>query len=167
MELSREDKNNRKKYKNDSFSRLITNDTKIRNKNNKKENSNDNKNIKRSNKRIKVYQTNARSLRNKFTELVSIVITHEFDIICITESWVSENFNRDLLIEYEIPGYKKFIYQRESRQGGGVILYVREEFTIRTVHNIKENASMQSSGTIIKLSMSSCPVIVKQTSDVT
>ena len=91
-----------------------------------------------------MYQANARSLRNKFLELVSLVNSQDFDIVCITESWVSEKFNNDLLIEYDIEGYKKFLYQRDTRQGGGVILYVREDLTIRNVHNIKEDRNVES-----------------------
>ena len=91
-----------------------------------------------NNKSLKVYHTNCRSLRNKFKELVSLVLVHDYDIVCITESWVSEKFNRDLLHEYELQGYKNYFYQREDRQGGGVILYVRDSFTCRNVHGVKE-----------------------------
>ena len=82
--------------------------------------------------------TNCRSLRNKFRELTNVVAVHEFDIVSITESWVSENFNKDLLTEYELPGYINFLYQRDTRQGGGVILYVKDSFTIRNVQGVKE-----------------------------
>ena len=60
-------------------------------------------NINSSSRKIKVYMTNCRSLRNKFRELTNVVAVHEFDIVSITASWVSENFNKDLLTEYELP----------------------------------------------------------------
>ena len=83
--------------------------------------------VNNSSSKIKVYQTNARSLRNKFTELSSLVASQNFDIICITESWVSESVNRDFLSEYELNGYNAYFYQRENRQGGGIILYVKSK----------------------------------------
>ena len=91
-----------------------------------------------SNKKLKVYLTNAMSLRNKFKELESLVTLHDFDIVCVTESWVSEKFNKDILSEYELQGYSGYFYERDNRQGGGVVLYVKSSFSIRNVHNVKE-----------------------------
>ena len=110
-------------------------------KNNK---SNFNCKSKNYNSKIIVYQTNTRSVRNKFQELRALAVLHDFDIICITESWVSEKFNKDLLSEYELQGYKYYLYQRENRQGGGVILYIKESFTVKNVHGVKENSHVES-----------------------
>ena len=71
-------------------------------------------------------------------------MVHDFDIICISESWISESFNKDLLTEYDILGYKKFLYQRHQRQGGGVILYVRNNFNVRNVQNVKVDTHVES-----------------------
>ena len=62
---------------------------------------------------------------------------HDFDIVCVTESWVSQKFNKDILSEYELRGYSSYFYERDDRQGGGVVLYVKSSFNIRNVHNCK------------------------------
>ena len=73
----------------------------------------------------KCFYTNAQSLRNKKDELTSYVIEENLDIICITESWVNEAYYGDTIQEFEIDGYKLYLYQRTGRGGGGVALYVR------------------------------------------
>ena len=97
-----------------------------------------------NNKKIKVFQTNARSLRNKFQELVGLTQVYDYEILCVTESWVSEKFNKDFLSEYEIPGYVGYFYQREERQGGGCILYVKDTFVVKNVHGVKLESNVES-----------------------
>ena len=97
-----------------------------------------------SDTKLKVYLTNARSLRNKFQELVSLVTLHKFDIVCISESWVSEKFNQDILTEYDISGFNRYSYERETRQGGGVILYVNKRYLVEQVQNIKLQKDVES-----------------------
>ena len=87
-------------------------------------------------KHFLAYFTNARSLRNKFRELVSNIIVYKFDLLCICESWINK-INHDLLQEYEIQGYKMYTYQRGDRQGGGVIIYVKENIKVHYLDNFK------------------------------
>ena len=74
---------------------------------------------------------NARSIRNKFPEFVALVSTEKPDLVAITESWIRTS-NRDLEGEFAIPGYQVFHKDRVSREGGGVLLYVKD--TIKTVN---------------------------------
>ncbi len=67
---------------------------------------------------------NARSLRNKFSELEEIAFTHHYDIIGITESWLNVEV-RDYLSEYTIPGYTTFEKSRVNKNGGGILLYIK------------------------------------------
>ena len=71
-----------------------------------------------------MYYVNARSLRNKFSELEAIALTENYDIIGVTESWLNLQ-SRDYLAEYNIPGYVTFEKSRANRTGGGVILYIK------------------------------------------
>ena len=54
-----------------------------------------------------------------------MVASEELDIIGITESWVHEE-TRDFVGEYEIQGYKLFKKDRLNKEGGGVLLYVKD-----------------------------------------
>ena len=68
---------------------------------------------------------NARSIRNKFLEFHGIVATEEPEMVAITESWVKSS-RRDLEGEFVIPGYHLFLRDRVDREGGGVMLYVKD-----------------------------------------
>ena len=72
-----------------------------------------------------MYYVNARSLRNKFSELEEIAFTENYDIIGVTESWLNLQ-SRDFLAEYNIPGYVTFEKSRVNKQGGGVVLYIKD-----------------------------------------
>ena len=67
---------------------------------------------------------NARSLRNKFSDLEALAALENYDIIGITETWLSTD-RRDYLAEFSLPGYVMFNCERVNRAGGGVLLYVK------------------------------------------
>lgn len=92
---------------------------------------------------LKCFYTNARSLRNKRDELIAYIIEGDLDIVCITETWVSELYNGDLIREYELAGYNLHIYQRENKQGGGIFLYVKNNLNSVNI-NIKNNNKIES-----------------------
>ena len=56
---------------------------------------------------LKVFYVNARSIRNKFSDLEEIALTNNYDIIAITESWLNTD-DRDFLAEYRLPNYVMF-----------------------------------------------------------
>ena len=65
-------------------------------------------------------------MRNKFNEFQSIICVENFDIIAISESWLDCG-NRDFVGSFSLPNYKLFHRDRQTRLGGGVMLYVRNE----------------------------------------
>lgn len=71
---------------------------------------------------MKVAQLNVRSLLPHFGALTQLVYANNFDIICLTETWLNDNVPIDVV---QIPGYHMF---REDRlgnlRGGGVAIYV-------------------------------------------
>ena len=73
---------------------------------------------------IKACYINARSIRNKFTDLEALAALEEYHVIGVTESWL-DTTNRDFLAEYSLPGYSAFSCERQNRLGGGVLLYVK------------------------------------------
>ena len=102
------------------------------------------RNHKNKNKKISVYYCNARSLRNKFRELIAEVVIKDYDVICVSESWVSEDYNKDLLSEYEISGFDMHIFQRIYKQGVGVILYAKSDLVVTEVNCTKQGMDVES-----------------------
>ena len=80
---------------------------------------------------------NARSIRNKFTDLEPLGASEEYHIIGISESWL-DTLNRDFLAEYNLPGYSLFSCERNNKLGGGVILFVKDNLQISFI-DMKKN----------------------------
>ena len=73
------------------------------------------------------------------------------DIVCITETWVSEGFCGDRLQDFELPGYNMFEYCRESRQGGGVLLYVNSLYRAMKIEDPLKDKTVESIWVDVKL----------------
>ena len=70
-----------------------------------------------------MYLLNARSVRNKFSELRPFIQCNRPDVVVITESWLRD----DEKSVYNINGYASFFDCRQSStRGGGVAVYVSE-----------------------------------------
>ena len=63
-------------------------------------------------------------MRNKFSDLEEIALSENYDIIGVTESWLNIEV-RDYLAEYKIPGYTMFEKSRVTKNGGGIIFYIK------------------------------------------
>ena len=68
---------------------------------------------------------NARSLLPKFDELLILCETYTPGIVCIVESWLSEDIEDSELI---IPNYQVLRLDR-NRHGGGILLYIHNSLT--------------------------------------
>ena len=66
---------------------------------------------------------NLNSLPNKFSSLAEI-ISNNIDILVIEETKIDESFPEG---QFLIPGYKKPYRKDRNRNGGGIIVYVRED----------------------------------------
>ncbi|PKU48789.1 mitochondrial fission process protein 1 [Limosa lapponica baueri] len=73
---------------------------------------------------LKCLYTNARSMGKKQEELEAIVWHESYDVVAITEMWWDESNDWSAAME----GYKLFRRDRQGRRGGGVALYVREDY---------------------------------------
>ena len=58
---------------------------------------------------------NARSLRNKFSDLEAFASTEDFHIIAVSESWIYTE-NRDFLALYNLPSYSIFSCERQNKK---------------------------------------------------
>ena len=72
---------------------------------------------------------NARSIRNKFQEFVAVLTLEKPDIVAVTESWV-HTLGRDFEGEFHVPGYLMYHRDRSDREGGGVMLYIKESLKV-------------------------------------
>ena len=80
---------------------------------------------------------NIRSLVNKLSIFQSYVYSSDFDVICLTETWLSESvFDQEILpINYNI--YRK---DRHSR-GGGVLIAIKDTFPVSVLSlNLPKNS---------------------------
>ena len=72
---------------------------------------------------FKILYFNARSILPKLDELKIITENSNPDVVCITETWLSQEISDS---EMSIPGYRD-----KNRQGGGVLVYTRESLHIK------------------------------------
>ena len=76
---------------------------------------------------LKTLYYNAKSVLPKFDELLILADSHNPDVICITESWLSGDIQDSEIV---IPGYQSLRHDR-NRHGGGVLMYVSHRFTVK------------------------------------
>ena len=67
------------------------------------------------------------SLLPKFDELLILADSHNPDVICITESWLSIDIQDSEIL---IPGYQSLRHDRNGH-GGGILMYVSHRFTVK------------------------------------
>ena len=72
---------------------------------------------------------------------------HKFSIICITEIWT--NNDNELLLT--IPGYKRYLKNRETGRGGGVALFVLNDLSCSLRHDLDIYASVNFEFIFIEL----------------
>ena len=75
---------------------------------------------------------------NKHRDLELYVIRENFDVICITETWLNNNILDD---EMSIEGYNLFRKDRDStekQRGGGVAIYIKNELDSMRVDELND-----------------------------
>ena len=78
---------------------------------------------------ISFIHLNARSLNSNFREIDDYLssLNYQFDIIAISETWVSEPEHN----KFNINGYDVYHTNRKNKRGGGVALYVKQELACK------------------------------------
>ena len=51
--------------------------------------------------------------------------SEDLDLVIITESWVNENSFGLPLQDYDLDNYNTFTYQRKTKIGGGILVYIK------------------------------------------
>lgn len=70
---------------------------------------------------MKIAHINLRSIFTGFNEFTTLILENDFDIVMVTETWLSDDVSSDVVV---IPGYRFFRKDRSTR-GGGVGAYVK------------------------------------------
>ena len=76
----------------------------------------------KSTKGIQIGHLNIRSLPNKIDEVRIIMNEQHFDILAISETWLSDHIHSEIV---HISGYHLYRNDRRSH-GGGVLLYIKD-----------------------------------------
>src|SRR5436190_17765568 len=79
-------------------------------------------------KHLAVAHINSQSLRGHIDEIREVFQPLNFDIICVTESWLKPSIQSK---EVAIPGYVLLRNDRTNKIGGGVGAYIRECFNYK------------------------------------
>ena len=87
----------------------------------------------RQSSRINLCLWNARSVTQKVTPLCDFIVTHNIDLMCLTETWFTgDDMDKVTVgdIKSSLAGYKLVSAPRSTRRGGGVALLAKE--TLKT-----------------------------------
>ncbi|XP_031331265.1 uncharacterized protein LOC116181009 isoform X1 [Photinus pyralis] len=90
---------------------------------------------------------NAQSLRNNFSEFKDLAFECNFDIIGITETWLSPEVPSDAV---HINGYK-FIRKDRVARGGGVGIYVKSEFVFSILEQSESHSASEQLWILLKI----------------
>lgn len=88
---------------------------------------------------------NTQSASNKADLLTDYIIEHDLDIVCLTETWLSNaEKHRKIIADLTLPGYKFQHAPRLNRTGGGVAVIHRESVNLVTssIHTFSSFESM-------------------------
>ena len=92
-----------------------------------------------------ILHLNITSLQKSFDSLFNLLMTlkFEFKVICITETWCSDNsMNHNL---FKLPQYKSIHQVRRTGKGGGIAAFLHEYLTFNVRHDLSvNNADIES-----------------------
>ena len=83
--------------------------------------------------RLIIGNLNINSLSSKFDQL-KLLIQGKIDILIITETKLDDSFPTE---QFTISGYSKPYRLDRNRNGGGVIIYIREDIPSKQINNFK------------------------------
>jgi hypothetical protein len=82
---------------------------------------------------LKICHLNVNSVRNKFHDIVSLLIDCNIDVLALTESKL--NPNRDLDSQFLIDGYNFSRFDRDYNNGGGTVIYIKQSICVDFLDN--------------------------------
>ena len=100
-------------------------------------------------RQLTLININCQSITNKKGDLQSLIDTHNPDIICATETWLSKNHTDGEICMSLLDQYDLFRKDRDSRQGGGVLIATKKE--LQAEHQTNLDTSCEALWVSIKL----------------
>lgn len=86
-----------------------------------------------SDSNLNIIHLNAQSIRNKFSEIKSLINSFHcnIDVIVISEIFIYSNEHT----LFQIPNFKAFYSSRDNKIGGGVGIYLRDSYNAKLILN--------------------------------
>lgn len=84
---------------------------------------------------------NVQSLMSTFNEFGVMVNDRNFDIIALTETWLTDS--KQQLDYVQLPGYVTEFRSRVGKKGGGVGFYVKEEITFKPRRDLTRTCELE------------------------
>ncbi len=94
-----------------------------------------------------IFFSNVRSMVNKLDELFETVSPNSFEIIVITESWLSALIDDNVIL---IPGYVTYRRDLNNQRGGGFCTYINSRLNVIELRNLGE-PDIESQWFLIKM----------------
>ncbi|KAI5723157.1 hypothetical protein M8J76_002202 [Diaphorina citri] len=109
--------------------------------------------------KLSVAHLNARSMRptDKFVELSNILTGTGCDIFCVTESWLDSTITDS---EISILGYRVIRNDRVGRRGGGVAVYLNEQFSYQVLASSPSQYSATTEFLLLEVVVDSSKLLV-------
>ena len=101
---------------------------------------------------LTIFTFNAKSLLPKLDELRAVCYNHSYDIICVTETWLSSDI---LDHELYLPRYS-IMHRDRSRHGGGVAIYISNSLPFNTLQTLNPQIELL----FVELSINNHPFTV-------
>ena len=92
-------------------------------------------------KGFKIAHVNIRSIVGKIDELRLFMSNKSLDVLCVSESWLSENIDDS---EVRIEGYVCVRKDRINRRGGGLIVYIKEHLSFKNLDLNDDNDDIET-----------------------
>ncbi|XP_071963444.1 uncharacterized protein [Antedon mediterranea] len=84
---------------------------------------------------FEIAHLNIQSLRNKLDSVKTLLNEHNYDIFCITETWLNSSIENN---EIWINGYEICRLDRQlSQSGGGVLCYIKNGIRFKEIYNFR------------------------------
>lgn len=82
------------------------------------------------NSNLKIFYQNVQSIKNKESDFISLVCGNSFDIICLTETWLSSD-TLNILDTPKALGWSCFTHCRDANnRGGGILILLNPRFIV-------------------------------------
>lgn len=109
-------------------------------------------------KGLKICHLNVNSLRNKFDDVLHLIIDCKLDILALTESKLDNDRYTEGM--YVVNGYSTIRVDRTHNKGGGLLIYIRNEINFEPVDcsiSIQKDSEIQ----IFRIKLPNCsPILI-------